>query len=171
MPESWGGLGDTSVLTGLTVYLGMKAAAEAVWESDALAGKRILVTTVVPGLMRTGSYRAALFKGRRTTMYNLFAPLSTLPLTTISAARAARKIVRALERGDPELILTAHANVMVRLNGIAPATMQRALGIVARALPHGGGVEPVPGRNLGSPVDRSVLTALGRKAAADLNQR
>jgi len=136
-----------------------------------LAGKRILVTTVVPGLMRTGSYRAALFKGRRTTMYNLFASLSTLPLTTISAPRAARKIVRALERGDPELILTAHANVMVRLNGIAPATMQRALGIVARALPHGGGVEPVPGRNLGSPVDRSVLTALGRKAAADLNQR
>src|SRR5881392_3304476 len=31
LPEEWGGLGDTSVLTGLTVYLGMKAGAEAVW--------------------------------------------------------------------------------------------------------------------------------------------
>jgi leucine dehydrogenase len=43
MPEAWGGLGDTSVLTGLTVYLGMKAGAEATWGTDSLAGKRILV--------------------------------------------------------------------------------------------------------------------------------
>lgn len=43
VPEEWGGLGDTSVLTGLTIYLGMKAGAEAVWGSDSLAGKRILV--------------------------------------------------------------------------------------------------------------------------------
>jgi leucine dehydrogenase len=43
LPEAWGGLGDTSVLTGLTVYLGMKAGAEAVWGSDSLAGRRILV--------------------------------------------------------------------------------------------------------------------------------
>lgn len=41
-PE-WGGLGDTSILTGLTVYLGMKAGAEAVWGSDSLRGKRVLV--------------------------------------------------------------------------------------------------------------------------------
>jgi leucine dehydrogenase len=41
--EAWGGLGDTSLLTGLTVYLGMKAGAEAVWGSDSLAGKRVLV--------------------------------------------------------------------------------------------------------------------------------
>ncbi len=43
LPEEWGGLGDTSVLTGLTVYLGMKAGAEAVWGSDSLAAKRVLV--------------------------------------------------------------------------------------------------------------------------------
>lgn len=43
LPEAWGGLGDTSVLTGSTVYLGMKAGAEALWGSDSLAGKRILV--------------------------------------------------------------------------------------------------------------------------------
>lgn len=41
-PE-WGGLGDTSILTGLTVYLGMKAGAEAVWGSDSLGGKRVLI--------------------------------------------------------------------------------------------------------------------------------
>ena len=43
MPEAWGGLGDTSLLTSLTVYLGMKAGAEAVWGSGSLAGKRILI--------------------------------------------------------------------------------------------------------------------------------
>jgi len=43
LPEAWGGLGDTSVLTGRTVYLGMKAGAEAVWGSDSLAGKRVMV--------------------------------------------------------------------------------------------------------------------------------
>jgi leucine dehydrogenase len=43
LPEAWGGLGDTSILTGLTVYLGMKAGAEAVWGADSLAGRRIMV--------------------------------------------------------------------------------------------------------------------------------
>jgi leucine dehydrogenase len=43
LPEAWGGLGDTSILTGLTVYLGMKAGAEAVWVTDSLAGRRVMV--------------------------------------------------------------------------------------------------------------------------------
>jgi leucine dehydrogenase len=43
LPEAWGGLGDTSILTGLTVYLGMKAGVEATWGTDSLAGKRILI--------------------------------------------------------------------------------------------------------------------------------
>jgi leucine dehydrogenase len=43
LPEAWGGLGDTSLLPGLTVYLGMKAAAEAAWGSDSLAGRRVMV--------------------------------------------------------------------------------------------------------------------------------
>jgi glutamate dehydrogenase/leucine dehydrogenase len=43
LPVPWGGLGDTSILTGLTVYLGMRAAAEVVWGSPSLAGRRIMV--------------------------------------------------------------------------------------------------------------------------------
>jgi NAD(P)-dependent dehydrogenase (short-subunit alcohol dehydrogenase family) len=135
-----------------------------------LASKGVLVTTVVPGLMRTGSYVAALFKGRRETLYTLFAPLATLPVSTISGRRAARKIVAAAERGDPELILTLHANLAVRVNGLAPATTQRLLGAVARLLPAGGPTEPLPGKDIRSPLDDSLLTALGRRARADLNQ-
>lgn len=135
-----------------------------------LAGKGVLVTTVVPGLMRTGSYVAALFKGQRKTLYSLFAPMSATPLSTISGRRAARKVVAALKRGDPELIMTAHANLAARANGVAPATMQRVLGVVARTLPKGGGAEPLPGWEIDPTIDDSPLLALGRKARADLNQ-
>jgi short-subunit dehydrogenase len=135
-----------------------------------LAGKGVSVTTVVPGLMRTGSYVAALFKGQRRTLYNLFTPIATTPLTTISGRRAARKIVAAMERGDPELILTAHANLVARANGLAPALMQRVLGGVTRVLPKGGSAEPIPGLEIDSALDDSFVTALGRKARADLNQ-
>ncbi|MFL5965313.1 MAG: SDR family NAD(P)-dependent oxidoreductase [Gaiellaceae bacterium] len=135
-----------------------------------LAGKGVLVTTVVPGLMRTGSYVAALFKGQRQTLYSLFTPLSATPLSTISGRRAARKVVAAIKRGDPELIMTAHANLAARVNGVAPATTQRVLGVVARTLPKGGGVEPIPGHEIDPTIDDFPLLALGRRARADLNQ-
>ncbi len=40
---SWslGGSGDTSIMTGLGVYMGMKACAREVWGSDSLRGKRV----------------------------------------------------------------------------------------------------------------------------------
>ena len=39
LPLSMGGSGDTSVLTGLGVYLGMKACAKALWGKDSLEGR------------------------------------------------------------------------------------------------------------------------------------
>ncbi len=135
-----------------------------------LSGTGISVTTVVPGLMRTGSYVGALFKGRRETMYRLFTPISATPLTTISGRRAARKIVAAIERGDPELILTAHANLAARVNGAAPATTQRVLSQVARVLPSGGTAEPLPGLEIDATVDENAFLAAGRRAREDLNQ-
>ena len=41
LPTSVGGSGDTSVLTGLGVYIGMKACAKAVWGSDSLSGRTV----------------------------------------------------------------------------------------------------------------------------------
>jgi len=40
---AFGGSGDTSILTGRTVFLGMKAAAQTVWGEPSLAGKTIAV--------------------------------------------------------------------------------------------------------------------------------
>ena len=41
LPLSQGGSGDTSIMTGLGVYMGMKACAQASWGSDSLEGKTI----------------------------------------------------------------------------------------------------------------------------------
>jgi leucine dehydrogenase len=41
LPVSAGGSGDTSVMTGLGVYVGMKACAKEVWGTDSLRGKKI----------------------------------------------------------------------------------------------------------------------------------
>ena len=59
----------------------------------------ISVTTVCPGLMRTGSAVNALVKGRHEAEFAWFAALSSLPFVSIDARRAARKIVEAGRRG------------------------------------------------------------------------
>ncbi len=41
LSTSAGGSGDTSIMTGLGVYMGMKACAKSVWGCDSLAGRRV----------------------------------------------------------------------------------------------------------------------------------
>jgi len=45
-PESMGGSGDPSPVTAYGVYMGMKASAKFLWNSDSLEGKRVLVQGV-----------------------------------------------------------------------------------------------------------------------------
>jgi NAD(P)-dependent dehydrogenase (short-subunit alcohol dehydrogenase family) len=136
-----------------------------------LAGTGVKVTTVVPGLMRTGSFLAAYFKGDRAALeYGLFAPISGTPATTVSADCAARRIVAALRRGEPELTLGLHAKLAARATGVAPGAVQAALSLVARALPEVHGTQRVRGSELGSPVDDLPVTGPGRRAAERLNQ-
>jgi short-subunit dehydrogenase len=136
-----------------------------------LAGSGVKVTTIVPGLMRTGSFLAAWFKGDRAALeYSLFAPLSGTPATTVSAERAARTIVGAVRRGDAEVTLGLHALLASRTSGVAPAVVQAVLGLVARALPEVHGTQRVRGSDIDSAVDDLPLTAPGRRAAERLNQ-
>src|SRR6266576_2727569 len=58
-----------------------------------LAQDKIHVTTVCPGLMRTGSHVNAQFKGDHDAEFGWFAASSGMPLISMSADRAARKIV------------------------------------------------------------------------------
>ena len=43
LPTSAGGSGDTSVMTGLGIYMGIRACAQEAWGSDSLRGKRVVM--------------------------------------------------------------------------------------------------------------------------------
>jgi NAD(P)-dependent dehydrogenase (short-subunit alcohol dehydrogenase family) len=131
------------------------------------------VVTVVPGLMRTGSFLHAVFRGRPEAEFAWFAPSASLPFLTIGAEKAARQIVDAAEQGTSELTLTLPARLLGRLHGNAPGLVTDLLAVANALLPAGGGHGPVRGATLESRLPRAVaaLTGLGLAAARRLNQR
>ena len=101
----------------------------------------IRVTTVAPGIMRTGSPLNAQFKGNHEAEYVWFKVASSLPGVTIAAERAARKILDACRYGDPSLTITPQAKLAAAANAVAPATVARAVMLATRVLPEGTGLE------------------------------
>jgi len=143
----------------------------------ALSGSGVTATTVVPGLMRTGSHLRATFTGDAPHEYAWFAPAAGLPLLSVDAERAARRIVDGVLAGRPIVVLTPLAWLGIRVRGLAPGTTTRMLGLVGRLLPEAprrGGKKPVDGetarRRLGSRVVDG-LTGLADRAAARNNER
>ncbi|MGN6562406.1 MAG: SDR family NAD(P)-dependent oxidoreductase [Thermomicrobiales bacterium] len=100
-----------------------------------LARGNILITTVCPGLMRTGSPPNVLIKGRHRAEYAWFALADALPGLTIAADRATRQIVEACRRGDPALTITLPARAAALANALSPRLTARALALVNRLLP------------------------------------
>jgi NAD(P)-dependent dehydrogenase (short-subunit alcohol dehydrogenase family) len=114
-----------------------------------LAHHNIVVTTVYPGLMRTGSPVKAMFKGRRPQEYAWFAISDSLPLASISAERAARQIISACRYGDAELIITVQAKMAVLARTVAPELFLETMAVINRLLPGpspSNGDEARPGR-------------------------
>ena len=100
-----------------------------------LARDHIYVTTVTPGMMRTGSQVHAKFKGDHSAEYKWFERANKFPFGSISAERAARKIVGAARRGRSSLIMPWSARLIVALNGIFPGLTGYVMKIVNRCLP------------------------------------
>jgi NAD(P)-dependent dehydrogenase (short-subunit alcohol dehydrogenase family) len=132
-----------------------------------LGKENIRVTTVLPGLMRTGSYKQAEMKGNFQAEYSWFALSSTSPFTTISAAGAARRIVRAVRRGEADVVLTPQAKLAALAHGVFPGLTADALGIANRLLPkpEGSATERRFGKDIDAPLADSFLTTLGERAA------
>ena len=132
----------------------------------------ILVTTVCPGLMRTGSPRNAEFKGRHREEYAWFSISDALPLTSISAERAARQIVEACRRGDAELVISIQAKLAVLFHGIFPGLTADLLGVVNELLPEPGGIgtRKAKGKESMSAWSPSWLTLLNERAAVANNE-
>lgn len=145
-----------------------------------LSGSGVTVTSVTPGLMRTGGHARARFVGDSVADYAWFAPMASLPLVSISVERAARRIVDGVLRGSPTVELTPLTIVGRRVHGVAPATTIRVMGRVSRLLPRGprrahdsSGSPGVEGRVARRDVDSrlvKVLSVLGDRAARRHNE-
>lgn len=138
-----------------------------------LARDNIYVTTVCPGLMRTGSPVNAMFKGRRPEEYAWFAISDSLPLTSINADRAARQIVEACRRGDAELVITMQAKIAILARTLAPELFGDAMAFMNQLLPAPTGREgdqPRTGRDSESNLVPSALTDTTYRAAEKNNE-
>lgn len=137
-----------------------------------LAPKNISVTTVCPGLMRTGSPRNAWFKSQHRKEYTWFALSDTLPGLSIAASSAARAILDAAAAGRPEAVLSLPAQAIALAHGIAPGWTSRLMTLGARLLPGAGGIErrKMRGEQSATPLTDSPLTILGKKAEREYNQ-
>ncbi len=100
-----------------------------------LARHQIYVTTVFPGLMRTGSHVQARFRGRPEREYTWFAAGAGFPLTSTAAESAARAIVEACRYGVPQRVITPQAKLLVLAQAVAPDLTAAVLALVNRVLP------------------------------------
>src|SRR5205823_14512284 len=101
--------------------------------SDSIRGEvardGICVTTVCPGLMRTGSPFNAWFKGRHRDEFAWFAISDSMPLASIDATRAAEQIVDACRYGDAELVISWPAKLAVVANAVVPESVALAMSV------------------------------------------
>jgi short-subunit dehydrogenase len=95
----------------------------------------IHVLTVVPGLMRTGSPTHASFAGDAEKEYAWFTASANTPLLSIDADRAAKLIVRGIERSKHEITYTPAARIASRLHDVTPSLFDLFLSVAARLLP------------------------------------
>jgi NAD(P)-dependent dehydrogenase (short-subunit alcohol dehydrogenase family) len=135
-----------------------------------LKGKGVAVTTVIPGLMRTGSHLNAYFKGDTTVESSQFGILASTPGITVPAARAARRIVNAARRKDAQLIVGWPATLACMLPRAMGGFEAEALGLVSKTLSDSGNKELRSGRESGKVPGFSLLTILGSKAARRFNE-
>ena len=104
-----------------------------------LARDNIQVTTVAPGLMRTGSHINAKFKGNHGAEFAWFSASAGAPLISMNADRAARKILAACRRGQPSLTLTFAARGAILGNALFPNLTGYMMKFVNRFLPEASG--------------------------------
>ena len=133
----------------------------------------IRVTTVAPGLMRTGSPVNAGVKGQHEAEFAWFSIAASLPGLSISAERAAHQIIEACRHGAPALTISTQARVAEVANMLAPNAVARAMMVAVRMLPAPAGAEgnrQKRGRDSQSRWSPSVATTLGDRAAMVNNE-
>ncbi len=100
-----------------------------------LGSKGVQVTTVCPGLMRTGGEDHAHFLGNAEAEEAWFKFCAKTPGISTTPEHAANRVYTAVCQGRAEIIITPQAWLGARVAGIAPATVQATSGLVNRFLP------------------------------------
>jgi NAD(P)-dependent dehydrogenase (short-subunit alcohol dehydrogenase family) len=160
----------------LTPYCASKFALTGLSESvrAEVAKDGIHVTTVCPGLMRTGSPFNAWFKGRHRDEFTWFAISDSIPLATIAAERAAAQVIDACRHADPELVITWPAKLAVMANAVMPEVVATAMSLANQLLlpspTDASGNTSRSGWQSGSNWAPSKLTTLSERAARENNE-
>ena len=140
-----------------------------------LATDGIYVTTVAPGMMRTGSHVNAQFRGQHAQEFAWFAAANSAPVLSMKVERAAAKILNACRRGQPELTLTLAARAAIIGNAVFPNLTGRALRLVNRLLPgatdSSGNELRTGGESRSSKLSPKWLTYLADRAIDRNNER
>ncbi|HEX6564911.1 MAG TPA: SDR family oxidoreductase [Chthoniobacterales bacterium] len=139
-----------------------------------LAREHISVTTVTPGLMRTGSHKNALFKGDHRKEFMWFSLGAANPLISMGADRAAKQILSAARRKKASLTITFSARAAILANALFPNLVAKVLSIVARLLPGmpvRGGEKTHSGWESESKLSPSILTSLADRATEQFNEK
>lgn len=115
----------------------------------------IYVTTVMPNLMRTGSPVNVDIKGGQKE-YAWFKHADSNPLLAQDPDEAAQTIIKAIEYGESEAVLSLSGKVATFIKGFAPGWVTTLMGIANKFLP-----EAVTGNN---------MTIKGSEAEPELSQ-
>ncbi|MEI9979207.1 MAG: SDR family oxidoreductase [Edaphobacter sp.] len=99
-----------------------------------LRHKGVRVTTVCPGLMRTGGEVHAEFTGNQEQEKRWFTLAARTPILAASVRHAARKIYDAVADGRAEITITPQAWLAARIAGLAPETTQYLASLANRLL-------------------------------------
>ncbi|ELR68630.1 3-oxoacyl-[acyl-carrier protein] reductase [Fulvivirga imtechensis AK7] len=132
----------------------------------------IKVTTIYPGLMRTGSPRNIDVKGRHEEEYAWFKISDSLPVISMNAERASKQIINAMRHGERTRTLSFTAKLAKAVHGIAPDLTISAFEAINSLLPgpEGGSKEKRKGYESDSAISSSSLTEKTKKAEVRNNE-
>lgn len=132
----------------------------------------IYVTTVIPGLFRSGSPKNAYFKGQNEKEFAWFASSDAMPLISIGVSRLAKRIVNACRYGQAELMSPLMYNLQARLHGLMPGLTSEVASVATGVLPSPGGIGAA--RRTGAQSDSNLqpefLRQRNQQAAARQNE-
>lgn len=125
-------IGGQVAIPHLTPYCASKFALVGLSDSirAEVARDGIYVTTVAPGLMRTGSPFNAWFKGHHRAEFTWFTILDSLPALSVSAEAAAESIIEACRHGDAYRAVGWPAKVGAVVNAVLPNVVATTTALV-----------------------------------------